>query len=62
MIITISEPTRPDKKWMAKAEGHRTVHFGPRGASDYTLHHDDARRKPTSPDTVAGRTGAGPAP
>ena len=45
MIIYISEPTRPDKKWMAKAEGHRTVHFGQRGASDYTLHHDDARRQ-----------------
>jgi hypothetical protein len=45
MIIYISESTRPDKKWMAKAEGHRTVHFGQRGASDYTLHHDDARRQ-----------------
>ena len=45
MIIYISESTRPDKKWMAKAEGHRKVHFGQRGASDYTLHHDDARRQ-----------------
>ena len=45
MIIYISESTRPDKKWMAKAEGHRTVHFGQRGASDYTLHHDEARRQ-----------------
>ena len=45
MIITISESTRPGKKWMAKAEGRRTVHFGQRGASDYTLHHDEARRR-----------------
>ena len=45
MIITLSESARPDKKWMAKAAGHRTVHFGQRGASDYTLHHDDARRQ-----------------
>ena len=45
MIITISESTRPGKKWMAKAEGRRTVHFGQRGASDYALHHDDARRQ-----------------
>ena len=45
MIIYISESARPDKKGMAKAEGHRTVHFGQRGASDYTLHHDDARRQ-----------------
>ena len=45
MIVYISESTRPDKKWMAKAEGHRTVHFGQCGASNYTLHHDDARRQ-----------------
>ena len=30
---------------MAKAEGHRTVHFGQRDASAHTLHHDDARRQ-----------------
>ena len=45
MIIYISESTRPDKKRIPKVEGHRTVHFGQRGASDYTLHHDDARRQ-----------------
>ena len=45
MIITISESTRPDKKWMAKGEGHRTAHFGQRGTSDFTLRHDDARRQ-----------------
>ena len=45
MIIRISESTRPDKKWMAKVEGERkTVHFGQKGASDYTIHHNDARR------------------
>ena len=42
MIIYISESTRPDKKWMAKAEGHRAVHFGQPGASDYTLRYDEA--------------------
>ena len=45
MIITISESTRPDQKWMAKAKGRRTVHFGQRGASDYTLNHDEAQRQ-----------------
>ena len=45
MIITISESTRPGKKWMAKAEGRRTVHFGQLGASDYTLNHDEAQRQ-----------------
>ena len=45
MIIQISESTRPGKKWMAKVEGERkTVHFGQRGASDYAINHDDARR------------------
>ena len=45
MMIRISESTRPGKKWMAKVEGERkTVHFGQRGASDYTINHDDARR------------------
>ena len=30
---------------MATAERHRTVHFGQRGACDFTLHHNDARRQ-----------------
>ena len=45
MIIYISESTRPGKKWMAQAEGHRTVHFGQRGASDFTIHRDEALRQ-----------------
>ena len=45
MIIYISESTRPGKKWMAQAEGHRTVHFGQRGASDFTAHRDEALRQ-----------------
>ena len=45
MIIYISESTRPGKKWMAQAEGHRTVHFGQRGASDFTIHRDEAARQ-----------------
>ena len=45
MIIYISESTRPDKTWMAQAEGHRTVHFGQRGASDFTIHRDEALRR-----------------
>jgi hypothetical protein len=42
MIIYISESMRPGKKWMAQAEGHRTVHFGQRGADDFTIHRDEA--------------------
>ena len=45
MIIYISESTRPDKTWMAQAEGHRTVHFRQRGASDFTIHRDEALRQ-----------------
>ena len=45
MIIYISESTRPGKKWMAQAEGHRTVHFGQRGAEDFTIHRDEALRQ-----------------
>ena len=45
MIIYISESTRPGTNWMAQAEGHRTVHFGQRGASDFTIHRDEALRQ-----------------
>ena len=47
MIVYIRESTRPGKKWMAQVreDGMRkTVHFGQRGASDYTINKDDARR------------------
>ena len=40
MIVYIQESTRPDKKWMAmvREDGMRkTVHFGQRGTSDYTI-------------------------
>ena len=43
MRIEISKSTRPDKKLMAVANG-KTVHFGQKGASDYTLHKDAARK------------------
>ena len=59
MIMYISESTRPDKERKAKAEGYCTLHFGERGASDYTLHHRMPVDKHTSPDTAAGKTGAG---
>ena len=45
MIIYISESTRPGKKWMAQTEGRRTVHFGKRGADDYTIHQDEPKRQ-----------------
>ena len=45
MIIYISESGRASKKWKAEAEGKRTVHFGQRDASDFTIHRDEAARK-----------------
>ena len=30
---------------MAQAEGQRTVHFGQSGASDFTIHRDEAARQ-----------------
>ena len=30
---------------MAQAEGHRTVHIGQSGASDFTVHRDEALRQ-----------------
>ena len=42
MIIYITNKSaRPGKKWMAQAEGHRTVHFGQHGADDFTIHQDE---------------------
>ena len=60
MIICISESTRPGKKWMAQAEGQRTVHFGQRGADDFTIHRDEAARQAYIARHAARRTGAGP--
>ena len=43
MEIKIAKSTRPDKKLMAVTNG-KTVHFGQKGASDYTQHKDAARK------------------
>ena len=45
MIIYISESGRANKKWKAETEGHRAVHFGQRGADDFTIHRDEAARQ-----------------
>ena len=43
MRIEIAKSTRPGKKYMAVAQG-KTIHFGQKGASDYTQHQDPARK------------------
>ena len=41
--LAISKSDKPDKKLGAAIDGHKTVHFGPKGASGDRLHKDDRR-------------------
>lgn len=46
-LIEIKPSTNPDKKYMAvfDVDGHtKTTHFGASGYSDYTQHHNYARK------------------
>jgi hypothetical protein len=45
MKITVQPSSREGKKWAAVFEDGKTVHFGQRGASDYTIHKDPERRQ-----------------
>ena len=42
--IIIKSSTKPDKKYMAIIDDKKTVHFGQKTASDYTIHKDIKRR------------------
>lgn len=41
----LTKSTRKNKKYMVKSEGNPTIHFGQFGASDYTIHKDEDRKK-----------------
>ena len=43
-MITITRSTKSNKKLMAKVGG-KTVHFGQKGADDYTTHGDEKRKQ-----------------
>ena len=44
--IYLGQSTRPDKKYMVKlGRGLPWIHFGQKGASDYTIHHDLSRKE-----------------
>ena len=43
-VVYLSRSTKSDKKYMVQV-GNKTIHFGARGMSDYTLHKDAERRK-----------------
>ena len=44
VVVYLNRSTRREKKYMALVNG-KTVHFGARGMSDYTKHHDKERLK-----------------
>jgi hypothetical protein len=45
-LIAIKKSTRKDKKYMAIfGPDGKKVHFGAKGYEDYTIHHDDKRKK-----------------
>ncbi len=43
-VVYLKKSTKPDKKFMVKV-GNKTIHFGARGMSDYTIHKDKDRMK-----------------
>lgn len=44
MSVTLQKSSNATKKYMVIIDGKKTVHFGARGYSDYTIHHDAARK------------------
>lgn len=44
MSVVLQKSTNPNKKYMVTINDHKTVHFGARGYSDYTIHHDINRK------------------
>ena len=44
MIIYLAKSNRSDKKYMVRVE-NKTVHFGARGMSDFTIHKDPERKQ-----------------
>ena len=45
MRIEISPSARQDKKFQAVIDNRKTIHFGSKGASDFTLNKDKARKE-----------------
>ena len=43
-IIILSKSNKLDKKFMVRI-GHKTIHFGASGYSDYTIHKDPERKQ-----------------
>ena len=45
MQIRISPSTRQNKKFQTVIDNQKTIHFGSKGASDFTLNKDKARKE-----------------
>ena len=45
MQIVISPSSKPDKKFEARIDGKKSIHFGQAGASDFTQHKNLLRKE-----------------
>jgi hypothetical protein len=45
MQIVISPSNKPDKKFEARIDGKKSIHFGSKGMSDFTIHKDPERKE-----------------
>ena len=44
MQVVISPSDRKDKKFEARINGRKSIHFGAKGYEDFTIHKDDLRK------------------
>jgi len=44
MNITLKKSNKPNKKYMVIIDDKKTIHFGSKGMSDYTIHKDKERK------------------
>ena len=45
MKIVISPSDKPNKKFEARIDGRKSIHFGNKGMSDFTIHKDPERKE-----------------
>ena len=45
MQIVISPSSKPDKKFEARIDGKKSIHFGAKNYEDYTIHKDPERKE-----------------
>ena len=45
MQIVISRSDKPDNKFEARIDDRKSIHFGSKGMSDFTIHKDDLRKQ-----------------